>query len=209
MKIISKKEAKELGLKRYFTGKSCKNEHMVERYIQGGCIGCAHEYTKSTVKKRKEYCESNSKHYKEYGKIYGKKYCEANSEKVKEKNNIYRRENAKRLNKYLKKYREANSEKAKEYRKNNPEKTTLYRDIRLQNMSQAIPAWYEEDKIKKLYLLRDLMKETWGFDFHVDHIIPLQHELVCGLHCLDNLQILEASKNLSKGNSFDINGEIS
>lgn len=39
--IISRKEAKEKGLKRYFTGKPCKHGHICERYVnRGACIEC-------------------------------------------------------------------------------------------------------------------------------------------------------------------------
>ena len=41
MQIITRKEAKEKGLSRYFTGKPCKYGHMSERTVTGGnCIEC-------------------------------------------------------------------------------------------------------------------------------------------------------------------------
>ena len=41
MKIITRKEAKEKGLKRYFTGKACKNGHIAERLVcNKTCIDC-------------------------------------------------------------------------------------------------------------------------------------------------------------------------
>lgn len=39
--IISRQDAYAKGLKRYFTGKTCKHGHMSERYVQTqGCIAC-------------------------------------------------------------------------------------------------------------------------------------------------------------------------
>lgn len=41
MQAISRKQAIEMGLKRYFTGKPCPKGHVVERMVSGrGCVDC-------------------------------------------------------------------------------------------------------------------------------------------------------------------------
>jgi len=41
MEIITRKEAQEKGLPRYFTGKPCKRGHVCERYsLRGACVDC-------------------------------------------------------------------------------------------------------------------------------------------------------------------------
>lgn len=37
MEIITKKEARERGLIKYYTGKPCPRGHIVERYVKNGC----------------------------------------------------------------------------------------------------------------------------------------------------------------------------
>lgn len=44
--IISWKQAKELGLKSYFTGKPCPQGHIVTRQISGGCMQCKRDENK-------------------------------------------------------------------------------------------------------------------------------------------------------------------
>lgn len=66
----------------------------------------------------------------------------------------------------------------------------------------AIPVWADLSKIKLIYAAAKEEERRTGVKMHVDHIVPLQHELVCGLHCEANLQILPASQNLSKSNRW-------
>lgn len=43
--VISRKEALDRGLLRYFTGKSCENGHISERYTKNSaCIKCLREH---------------------------------------------------------------------------------------------------------------------------------------------------------------------
>lgn len=65
---------------------------------------------------------------------------------------------------------------------------------------QATPEWASEALILAIYEECQLLSEETGIPHHVDHAVPLISDIVCGLHCEDNLQILPALDNLSKGN---------
>ena len=46
--------------------------------------------------------------------------------------------------------------------------------------------------------LRNKRKEITGFDWHIDHIVPINHKTACGLHNGFNLQVVPASWNVKK-----------
>jgi 5-methylcytosine-specific restriction endonuclease McrA len=67
----------------------------------------------------------------------------------------------------------------------------------------ATPPWLTDEQkkdIKNLYFECKIISDTTGVKHHIDHIIPLNNELVCGLHVPWNLQILTAKDNLIKSN---------
>lgn len=66
------------------------------------------------------------------------------------------------------------------------------------------PKWANPKYIQLFYEGAKIQEQRIGKKVHVDHIVPLQHELVCGLHCEDNLQWLTEEANLAKSNSFII-----
>jgi hypothetical protein len=49
--------------------------------------------------------------------------------------------------------------------------------------------------------LKELRKEATGFDWHIDHIVPLNHKNACGLHNAYNFQVVPAKWNLTKRHS--------
>lgn len=66
----------------------------------------------------------------------------------------------------------------------------------------ATPVWANVAAIRKLYDLRDELEASTGIPHHVDHVIPLCHPLVCGLHVAENLQVVPARANMRKSNRF-------
>lgn len=57
-------------------------------------------------------------------------------------------------------------------------------------------------EIKRLYLEARLRSIETGVPHEVDHIVPLLHETVCGLHVPANLEILTRRQNRRKSNRF-------
>ncbi|HFL4765544.1 TPA: hypothetical protein ACG33R_001170 [Escherichia coli] len=56
MKIITRMEAAQRGLNRFYTGKKCRNGHLAERYVLNGtCVECA---IKSAGRHRSEVAEA-------------------------------------------------------------------------------------------------------------------------------------------------------
>ena len=68
------------------------------------------------------------------------------------------------------------------------------------------PEWLTADDhwaIQEAYDIAQKRKQMFGFDWHVDHIVPLQGKTVSGLHVPWNLQVIPAKLNQQKSNSFN------
>jgi 5-methylcytosine-specific restriction endonuclease McrA len=95
---------------------------------------------------------------------------------------------------------EKRKESSKSYRKRNPSYYREYSSLRSRYLMHAklksLTEW-DEFYIREFYDLAALR------GLEVDHIIPLKHHLVCGLHVPENLQMLTRSQNARKSNKFD------
>lgn len=227
-KIIKRAQAKKEGLSRYFTGKPCKNGHISERQVSHAvCLACmaiwAANYRQKNLsvisEKAKAYRIANPEKvatWKENSKPKRKIAEKIRQQRDAEKLAEYRRANKERIaewhrKNYLKnraeiiaknqQYWDKNPEKRQQlsksyYEANKPRYLAAWAK-RKSNKLKATPKWANFDKIRAIY------SRAHENGMHVDHIIPLQNELVCGLHVHNNLQELTPLENMSKGNKFN------
>ena len=172
------------------------------------CKECKKEYRKTNSEKIKgfwkDYYKANSCKIKEYQKEYSK-YRKARPEYHKE----YYKANSEKLKECSREYNKANSCKIKDYHKgyckNNLDKRNAYTAKRRSKKLQATPPWLTKEHlsaIRDFYTESKTLEKATGIKHHVDHIVPLQGKNVCGLHVPWNLQVLTASENSSKNNSY-------
>jgi len=179
------------------------------------------------------YCKdclgASRKSKKPFGKGYNKTYYLNNRDKVLDSNKRYREKNSdvlkqKKSQYYLNNKEAINQKNRENYYKNldsrkesnrswkqrNKSSVLLSATLRKKKIRAATPPWLSEDQksqIRDLYWLAQDLRSVTGEEYHVDHIVPVRNEVVCGLNVPWNLQILPSDINLSKSNSFDAQEE--
>lgn len=139
--------------------------------------------------------------------------------------NEYKKENKDLLYKQTKEWKQINANKVSEYRKlhytlnkeHQIESFKKWRDVnrerhaltkttnnakRRATKRSATPWWSNLSAIKEIYRAARELTLLTGIQFHVDHIVPLIHEDVQGLHVPANLRIVPYYENCSKGNKL-------
>jgi hypothetical protein len=97
--------------------------------------------------------------------------------------------------------------KCNQWAKQNAAKVNARTARRYACKTQATPKWLSTDDhwmIGQAYELAALRTKTFGFSWHVDHILPLQGKTVSGLHTPYNLQVIPGAENVRKSNSFEV-----
>lgn len=165
---------------------TCKVEKIIDDYykqksgkygVKSVCKFCCHQYRVQVYKDNKD------------GAIeYSHKYYNANKDKLQEQGRIRYHNNSAALLEYQ-----------RTYRKNNPHIINAIKAKRRVTKKNGTPAWADLLAVKGLYQLAAIFNST-GINLQVDHIVPLQSDRVCGLHCEANLQLLSASDNIKKSN---------
>jgi hypothetical protein len=124
---------------------------------------------------RKAWVSKNKEHLREYGR---KRYKEKKDQ----------------IKKIQKKYYENNKHI---YRKN----AALYFANRKSNTpSFILECPIENERVKNIYRLRQIITEATGVEHHVDHMWPLADG---GPHWSGNMQIISAEENIKKSGTVD------
>jgi hypothetical protein len=95
------------------------------------------------------------------------------------------------------------AESAAVWRNANLEKRRAYNAARRAAKANATPSWLtaeEKQAIAQVFVRARTLEKRCGEPMHVDHILPLKSDWVCGLHVPWNLRVLPAAKNIAKGN---------
>ncbi len=187
---ISKREAESSGVRRYYTGKPCKNGHLEYRDVKHGCRGCRREKERARKKtgKGREVRREAERRYRSSPKGREKAALRKKKrlEKIKADPVLFEAYKAKQKER-KRRYLTTSSGKASQKRKSffNEEKIRL-----------ATPKWCDKTTINNFI-------SNCPEGHHVDHIIPLRGGTVWGLNIPENLQYLPAKENILKSNKID------
>ena len=163
-------------------------------------------YLGKTCTKCKEHKSLDLFHAHKQGKQGKRSKCK---DCYKEQVNTWKAKNPDKVKSYTKKSRQENIERyRKTYNKwqsnNRPIKNAVG-SIRRARKLNATPKWLTDRQKAEMLYKYSIAKEAeilTGDKYHVDHIVPLVNDVICGLHVPWNLQVLPSDLNLKKNNTF-------
>jgi 5-methylcytosine-specific restriction endonuclease McrA len=209
MEIVSRSEAKAMGLKQYFTGKPCKHGHIATRFTsKGTCSVCLHATTQTWRASNPDVFEASSKETRarrvEEIRAYKLRYNVEKAEAVKAYRKDYRTRNADVIKERLRRWRERNEEHCAAYQRRwsakNPDRVRAHQLISQATRRSRIAA--SSEPVGKIAgWVRSVPKIChWcgvkcAKNYHVDHYHPVSKG---GRHEVKNLVIACPPCNLRK-----------
>lgn len=176
------------------------------------CSKCGVEKALTEFSKRAKASDGHSSYCKQCAKAMDAKHYAKNKDHIIKKNTAYAKANREQSNSSKRKWRAKNPEKQNaSIRACKEAKPELYKAIsnnakarRRAAKIQATPEWADNKAISAIYKEAQRLQDALGIPMHVDHIVPLRGDLVCGLHVETNLQVIPAPLNLRKSNKFEV-----
>ena len=146
----------------------------------------------------------NAKYYvdnKEKRSAKQRSWYERNKESVKARAKAWADANPERAKATKRKNKLSRPETVKaEYQRNKHQYFARAASRRV-TVKQATPVWADQNEIAEMFIIAGKLNSFFTKPVvHVDHVVPLNSKLVCGLHTPANLQILSAKANLAKRN---------
>lgn len=91
---------------------------------------------------------------------------------------------------------------SKSWRSANRDKLNNRQQRRNAAIIEATPIWANSRAMQEFYNSSAALSMHTGEWYEVDHIVPIQSNYVCGLHCEANLRIIAKVENRSKSNRY-------
>lgn len=190
---LTQKSAREVGSKRYFTGKPCKYGHIADRNTKNGtCYECSSLRGKAWYRANEDHVKQAARTWSELNRDrvveLGKEYRQTNHEKIRSRKFEYYHENA-----------DVIKEKVRSWKRDNPDRVNLHNTNR-RAIKLSAEGSYTDNDVELLRAKQGnrcaICSTKLSKTYHVDHVTPLSRG---GSNWPANLQITCPKCNLQKG----------
>ncbi len=174
------------------------------------CNKCNIEYPLSFFFRNKNNKDGRLNSCKNCCREYNLEYKTKYKKRLYKQNKDWKLRNKDKVKSYMTDYRIKNKDRLYELNRqwieNNKDRYRVIKNAcnaqRRANKKCAFVKWANKKKIKELYKEAQRLTMMTGIQHHVDHIIPLVNNKVCGLHVEHNLRVITAKENITKSNKL-------
>lgn len=145
------------------------------------------EYSRNNKEKKKEISRKWRENNREKHRAYSINWAKENPDRVNKRNKLWKQKNPERYKEFQKKYNSSVPEKKRKHAATRRCKKKDQSPILTENQKKIIDCFYKQSV---------RLTERFGFQFEVDHIIPVSRG---GTHKPSNLQVLPMKINRVKG----------